>query len=303
MIIHVVVSGDTLHQLSRTYNISVQRIISDNGLMFPYQLTVGQALIITQPTLLHTVKAGESPFSIAVEYGISVQELYQNNPELTYGVPLYPGQVLTISFWSPKERTIAIKGFAYANIDQHVLRRALPFLTYLSIFSYGFRANGSLIPIDDSFLLNQARIFQALPMLVLTSIDEEGHFSTELIELLLQDLDMQNVLLEHIVDTLLVKGYRGLDVDFEFVPGGLANAYVDFLANAKAHLSPHGLLLHVDLAPKTSDDQPGLLYEGHDYRRIGEIADQVMLMTYEWGYTYDHIGYSRRIFSAKSTHE
>jgi spore germination protein len=292
MIIHVVVPGDTLQLLARTYNASVQRIISDNGLMYPYQLTVGQALIITQPTVLHTVKAGESPFSIAVNYGISVQELYQNNPELTYGVTLYPGQVLTISFWGPKDRSIAINGYAYANIDQHVLRRALPFLSYLSIFSYGFRANGSLIPTDDAYLLNQARIFQALPIMVLTSIDEAGHFSSELVELLLQDIDIQNTLLAHIVDTLLVKGYRGLDVDFEYVPGELAGAYVDFLENVKAHLTPHGLLVHTDLAPKVSDTQPGLLYEGHDYRRIGEVVDRVMLMTYEWGYTYGPIGYS-----------
>ena len=40
------------------------------------------------------------------------------------------------------------------------------------------------------------------------------------------------------------------------------------------------------LAPKTSPDQKGLLYEGIDYRLLGEAADRVMLMTYEWGYTY-----------------
>ena len=28
------------------------------------------------------------------------------------------------------------------------------------------------------------------------------------------------------------------------------------------------------------------MYEAHDYERIGKIADYVILMTYEWGYTY-----------------
>ena len=42
----------------------------------------------------------------------------------------------------------------------------------------------------------------------------------------------------------------------------------------------------MDLAPKSSDAQKGLLYESHDYRAIGDIADSVLLMTYEWGYTY-----------------
>ena len=40
------------------------------------------------------------------------------------------------------------------------------------------------------------------------------------------------------------------------------------------------------MAPKTSADQPGLLYEGKDYRALGMIANSVLVMTYEWGYTY-----------------
>jgi len=40
------------------------------------------------------------------------------------------------------------------------------------------------------------------------------------------------------------------------------------------------------LAPKISDTQRGLLYEGHNYQAIGDNADAVLLMTYEWGYTY-----------------
>ena len=40
------------------------------------------------------------------------------------------------------------------------------------------------------------------------------------------------------------------------------------------------------LAPKTSTDQPGLLYQGHDYAGMGQAADYCLLMTYEWGYTF-----------------
>src|SRR5699024_9239008 len=39
------------------------------------------------------------------------------------------------------------------------------------------------------------------------------------------------------------------------------------------------------LAPKTSSTQQGLLYEAHDYRVLGEIADFSIIMTYEWGYS------------------
>ena len=51
-------------------------------------------------------------------------------------------------------------------------------------------------------------------------------------------------------------------------------------------LHPYGYRVVVALAPKTAADQPGLLYEGHDYGLLGRAADSVFLMTYEWGYRY-----------------
>jgi spore germination protein len=51
-------------------------------------------------------------------------------------------------------------------------------------------------------------------------------------------------------------------------------------------LENEGLTLLVSLAPKVSREQRGLLYEGHDYPALANPTDLVLLMTYEWGYTY-----------------
>ena len=51
-------------------------------------------------------------------------------------------------------------------------------------------------------------------------------------------------------------------------------------------MHPFGFSVSVALAPKTSAGQKGLLYEGKDYAAIGDAADEVLLMTYEWGYKY-----------------
>ena len=85
---------------------------------------------------------------------------------------------------------------------------------------------------------------------------------------------------------MLEKGYVGLDSDFEYINPQDVAAYVAFLENAATRLHVYGFFLNTDLAPKTSATQEGLLYEAHDYARIGTIADTVLLMTYEWGYTY-----------------
>ncbi len=51
-------------------------------------------------------------------------------------------------------------------------------------------------------------------------------------------------------------------------------------------MGPQGYTVTVALAPKTSADQEGVLYQGHDYAGMGAVADYVLLMTYEWGYSY-----------------
>ena len=84
---------------------------------------------------------------------------------------------------------------------------------------------------------------------------------------------------------LEAKGYAGVDVDFEYLPGDLAGAYAGFLAELRQLLSPRGVFLWAALAPKTFAEQPGLLYEGHSYGAVGAAVDGVLLMTYEWGYT------------------
>ena len=80
--------------------------------------------------------------------------------------------------------------------------------------------------------------------------------------------------------------FAGLDVDFEYLPGVLSDAYAAFLSRLRQILRPLGRFVWAALAPKTSAGQRGLLYEGHDYAALGAAVDAALLMTYEWGYTY-----------------
>lgn len=285
MLIHIVRAGETIFGIARQYGVSVSRISIDNGLGASSQLAVGQALIILLPEVVHTVRSGDTLTSIAAAYGTTVIVLIQNNPELVSNPTLRPGQELTIRFRGEKVRTIRISGYAYPFINRNVLIRALPYLTYLLVFSYGFSESGDLIPVDDNEMIRLAYQFQVAPIMVLTTITEGGSFSTEKASRLLNDVGYQNRVLDNILITMKQKGYAGLDVDFEFIAPTDAQAYLDFLSNAKARLSAAGLMLSVALAPKTSANQPGLLYEAHNYPAIGGIADLVFLMSYEWGYT------------------
>ena len=65
MDIHVVQPGDTMYRLAQQYGVSMERLLQDNQLQNPSQLVVGQTVVIRYPALTHTVKAGDSLYSIA----------------------------------------------------------------------------------------------------------------------------------------------------------------------------------------------------------------------------------------------
>ena len=95
-------------------------------------------------------------------------------------------------------------------------------------------------------------------------------------------------LIQNLLDTMGRKGYTGIDIDFEYIMAQDRDAFSAFVRQVAETMRAAGYHTSVALAPKTSADQAGLLYEGKDYRALGEAADSVLLMTYEWGYTYSH---------------
>lgn len=286
MVIHIVTAGETVYSIARQYGIPLSQLTVDNGLAEPYRLAVGQALVILFPDRVHTVREGDTVLGLSRRYGISVRQLYRNNPILGGEPFLYPGQTVVISYRGEREGTLSVNGYAYPYINKELLRSTIPYLTYLTPFTYGITPQGGLVDLDDQVLIAMANDGGTAPLMHLSTLTEEGGFSNDLAHLVLTDMTVQNTLIDNVQAQLSQRGYRGLDVDFEFVFPEDAMAYAQFIGNLAQRLNPLGYPVIAALAPKTSADQPGLLYEGHNYRAIGEAANEVLLMTYEWGYTY-----------------
>ncbi len=284
MVIYVVKQGDSIYSVARSYGVSTAAIIDANGLTNPGRLVIGQALVIPNPAS-YTIKSGESLFTISRKFGITQAALQRANPQITDPSRLTVGQVINIPP-QPKLGTIYVNGYAFPNIDMTLLQSVLPHLTYLSIFSYQVRPDGSLITINDTALIQAARAANVAPMMVITNIAESGGFSSELANTILNNQAVQNTLLDNVIATLQSKNYFGLDIDFEYVFPRDRQAYNAFLRKVAARIKPMGYTLTTAVAPKTSASQPGLLYEAHDYPVHGAVADHVIIMTYEWGYTF-----------------
>ena len=242
--------------------------------------------------LIYIVQEGDSVDSIAASYGIAADSIIYNN-QIPPPYALAVGQALLLSVENADaaaefKRSIYVGGYAYPFVSRWVLEQTLPFLSYLYIFSYGFTTDGNLIPppLDDYWMITLAKNYGTAPVLTLTPFGPDGRFNNALISAVVNDLDARRNLKDQIVQQMIERGFEGLDIDFEYILAEDREAFVDFVAYMREAVSALGYPVSVALAPKTSADQVGLLYEGKDYAALGAIADYVLLMTYEWGYKY-----------------
>ena len=234
MDIYVVQPGDTIDGIAGKYGINVQTIITDNQIVYPYALAVGQALFIDLGTRL-------------------------------------------------PDRSLRVSGYAYPFISEWVLEQTLPYLSELPIFSYGFTEEGVLVPpiLSDEWMINMAKEYGTLPILTLTPFDETGNFNNLLINALVNDSAAIDTLIGNLLSVMYAKGYVGVDIVAKD-----RDAFTEFVRRVAQVMKENGFHTSIALAPKTSAQQRGVLYEGKDYRALGKIVDHALIMTYEWGYTY-----------------
>lgn len=238
---------------------------------------------------IYVVKPGDNVDRIAAEFQIPVETIIYDN-QIEYPYRLAIGQALFLrSGQNSGERTpLYVSGYAYPFIDREVLAETLQWLTAIYIFSYGFTTDGNLIPppADDNPVIEAALDAGVRPVLTLTPLGADGRFNNNLVTELTGSLEAQRTLILALGSEMQQKGYGGLDIDFEYISAGDRENFARFVERTTQVMNLLGYPVSVALAPKTSRDQPGLLYEGVDYRLLGAAANRALLMTYEWGYTY-----------------
>lgn len=242
---------------------------------------------------IYVVQPNDSVDAIASSQNVSAQSIIYDN-QLVYPYALAVGQALLLSEADALEVPDASAypayagGYAYPFISRWALQQTLPYLSDLFIFSYGFTTEGELIPplLDDTFMITMAKDFGVAPILTLTPFGPDGQFSNYLITRVVNNETAKQQLIENLTAQIRERGFDGVDIDFEYILPEDKFAFTDFVREVRTAVNALGFPVSVALAPKTSDTQTGLLYEGKDYGLLGEAADYVLLMTYEWGYTY-----------------
>ncbi|MBP0979434.1 MAG: LysM peptidoglycan-binding domain-containing protein [Oscillospiraceae bacterium] len=287
MILHTIKSGDTIYKLSKKYNVSEKKIIEDNNIKNINNLLIGQSLVIIPENIIYKIKKGDTLYKISKNYNITLNNLLSANPNITNPDIIYIDQDIKIPANSTKKlRSIDVTGYAFPGTTSEVLSNILPSLTYLNIFSYQIQENGSLDSIFPDRLINLALAQDVAPIMTITNTRTGEGFDSDLAHLVLTDPEAEQNLIDSIIFILNSKKYQGVNLDLEYIFPEDKENYNIFLKKLTSILRPLGYITTTALAPKISDSQTGILYEAHDYKSQAQIVDQIILMTYEWGYLY-----------------
>ena len=275
--IYVVRSGDTLYNIARSYSVSTDDVTYANQLQNPAVLSVGQALVIPGGRRVYTVRRGDTMSAIARSFGVSLQSLVAANPAINDPNRIYVGQQINIPSQSEYLGEMVVNGYITDAADA-TLNATLPYLTFLSPFSYRSDLSGKLTPdFDLNTALSAAQ--RVANLMTVTNLKAQGGFSSEIAHAILTNQTVQDTFLGNVETALARGGYYGLNIDFEYVYQYDRNSYNQFLQRVTDRLHSLGYLVATALAPKLSDDQQGLLYSAHDYAFHGKTADYVILMT------------------------
>ena len=235
---------------------------------------------------IYAVRAGDTLYSVAKKYSVDPSRLADAN-QLADPSRLAVGSALVIpGYGGGALRQAEVNGYAYPNIPAAVLNATLPYLTFFCPFSYSMTPDGALLPIDDRPLVFSAYAANTAPLMTVTNLGSSGGFSGDIAHAVFTDEAVQTRVIDNILSTLREKKYYGINFNIEYVHPFDREGYNAFLRRAADTFHPLGYYLSTAIAPKTSDAQSGLLYQAHDYAAHGEYMDRVIVMTYEWGYTY-----------------
>lgn len=234
---------------------------------------------------LYIVRPGDSLSAIARSYHTSPELLVRRN-QLGDPRRLCPGLSLVLegkggSVPSAAELCAALSPQA----QPELVETLLPGLSWLCVQGSLLTARGGLTLPRQEELLRRAHRHQALPLLTVSNLGQGG-FSPALANKLLRQKEAARALTDNILNALESQGYRGIDLNFQYLYPFDREPYSDFARCLGEALHAAGYYFFCSLAPKTQATADSPLCAGQDYAALGAAADRLILLAHGWGGAY-----------------
>jgi spore germination protein YaaH len=159
----------------------------------------------------------------------------------------------------------------------------------ISPFWYRVAADGSVVPYvtasgasyEDPAILSFLR---ASGILVIPTVANvlDGVWDGSLVSGILADPARSAANIGSLVRLAVDNGYDGIDLDYENLAASDRSAFTTFVSQLAAALHAQNKLLTVNVYAKTAEPGSWSGPQAQDYAAIGQAADEVRIMTYEY---------------------
>ncbi|MGI6603917.1 MAG: LysM peptidoglycan-binding domain-containing protein [Firmicutes bacterium] len=249
----------------------------------------------------YIVQPGDSLYFIALRYGTTVDDISKANGLTSEWI--YPGQALAIprSFSTPplaetptppptgpidKRQGLDVVGyyveyFAGDDLSYQSFSAYKDNISTIAAFAYNINWDGSLSGRPFTELKTAARKADKPVLALVHNITAGGNFDRDLVHAVLTNRALRKTTVQNISKLVQEGGYSGVNIDFENVPATDRDSYTAFVGELAAELRPKGLQVTLSVPAKTWDDKTNAWSGAFDYRALGELADAIMIMTYD----------------------
>lgn len=194
-----------------------------------------------------------------------------------------------LSYYTEEEPPTAPFG-AYATLTRHAARMSAVagFFTRLEVDARG-NATGRLEPLAPAPHAVRRRVIDTahragtpVYLLIHNLLYGKPGVGRRAAGQVLRDGRLRARLIAHVREVLDAEGYDGVNLDLEGIAPADRDAYTRFVRELAAALRPAGYAVTLSVPAKTSDSPSNAWGYPFDYRSLGQVADAVAVMTYDY---------------------
>lgn len=199
MQIHTCKTGERLKDIASLYGIS-EKYLRDINDIPTGEAADGEELLILVPTRTHKVRHGDSLERLCLRFGVRRGDIMAQNPTL-YEKGLVAGDVLGIKCGEKLYGAAPTNGYFYRGCDEEKLKRALPYLTYVTLGAAVADKRGVHRSFEDGEIVDLLREESKIPLLRIYDDVEGRDLSTA---------ELRAELAERITDSARSGDYSGV---------------------------------------------------------------------------------------------
>lgn len=154
-------------------------------------------------------------------------------------------------------------------------------LDEIAFFQIPIQANGELLGHPSRKLINEAHQHGNKALVVITNLTAGEQFSTSLLTRLVRDPAFSTRVYQNIRNLLNQYRLDGVNFDLEKAAAQDRNLYTQLIYNWTMRLKQDNYRVTMDVPAKTGEDSTDIWKGAFDYRALGQIVDEIVLMTYE----------------------